>query len=40
VKYWDELLIRDMDTIQALSRRPDLLEEAYRKGRAMGELLK
>jgi multimeric flavodoxin WrbA len=39
VKYWDELFIRDMDTIQDLSRRPELLEEAYRKGRAMGRLL-
>jgi multimeric flavodoxin WrbA len=39
VQYWDELLIRDMDTIQDLSRRPDLLEEAYKKGREMGRLL-
>jgi multimeric flavodoxin WrbA len=39
VKYWDELLIRDMDTIQDLTQRPDLLEEAYRKGREMGRLL-
>jgi len=39
VQYWDELLIRDMDTIQDLSRRPDLLEEAYKKGREMGQLL-
>ncbi len=39
VTYWDELLIRDMDTIQDLSQRPDLLEEAYKKGREMGRLL-
>jgi multimeric flavodoxin WrbA len=39
VKYWDDLLIRDMDTIQDLSGRPDLLEEAYRKGKEMGRLL-
>jgi multimeric flavodoxin WrbA len=39
VKYWDELLIRDMDTIKDLSRRPELLEEAYRKGKEMGRIL-
>jgi multimeric flavodoxin WrbA len=39
VTYWDELLIRDMDTIQDLSRRPDLLEAAYQKGREMGRLI-
>lgn len=36
VRYWDDLLIRDMDTIQDLSRRPELLEEAYRKGSELG----
>lgn len=40
VKYWGDLLIRDMDTIQDLSRRPELLEEAYRKGWEMGRTLK
>ncbi len=39
VKYWDDLLIRDMDTIQDLGTRPELLEEAYRKGNEMGRLL-
>jgi multimeric flavodoxin WrbA len=39
VDYWDELLIRDMDTIQDLSRRPNLLDEAYVKGKRMGQLL-
>jgi len=39
VKYWDDLLIRDMDTIQDLSTRPELLDEAYRKGKEMGRLL-
>jgi multimeric flavodoxin WrbA len=39
VKYWDDLLIRDMDTIQDLSRCPDLLEVAYQKGREMGRLI-
>jgi multimeric flavodoxin WrbA len=39
VTYWDDLLIRDMDTIQNLSTRPEFLEEAYRKGQEMGRLL-
>ena len=39
VKYWDDLLIRDMDTIQDLTKRPEFLEEAYTKGRELGRLL-
>jgi len=39
VEYWDDLLISDMDTIQDLATRPDLLESAYRKGYEMGRLL-
>jgi multimeric flavodoxin WrbA len=39
VAYWDDLLIRDMDTIQDLSTRPEFLEEAYRKGKEMCQLL-
>jgi multimeric flavodoxin WrbA len=39
VKYWDELLIRDMDTKQDLSQYPELLEEAFKKGREMGHLI-
>jgi multimeric flavodoxin WrbA len=39
VKYWDDLLIRDMDTIQDLTKQPEFMEEAYRKGREMGRLL-
>jgi len=39
VKYWDDLLIRDMDTIQDLTKRPDIMEEAYAKGREMARLL-
>ncbi len=39
VEYWGELLINDMDTIHDLSRRPELLEAAYRKGYEMGRLL-
>ncbi len=40
VKYWDDLLIRDMDTIQDLGTRPELLEQAYRKGHEMGRRLR
>jgi multimeric flavodoxin WrbA len=39
VKYWDDLLIRDMDTIEDLTRRPEFMEEAYRKGQELGRLL-
>jgi multimeric flavodoxin WrbA len=39
VNYWDELLIRDMDTIKDISSRPELLEGAYLKGRKMCRLL-
>jgi hypothetical protein len=39
-KYWDELLINDMDTIRDVSAHPELLDGAYKKGFALGELLK
>jgi multimeric flavodoxin WrbA len=39
VKYWDDLLVRDMDTIRDLAKRPEFLEEAYTKGREMARLL-
>ncbi|WAC04983.1 MAG: flavodoxin family protein [Methanoregula sp.] len=39
-KYWDELMINDMDTIQDVGKHPELLEAAYKKGFAMGVLLK
>jgi len=39
VEYWDELLIRDMDTIRDITTRPDVMEAAYRKGYRLGELL-
>jgi len=39
VQYWGDLLINDMDTIQDLTTRPELLEQAYRKGNEMGRLL-
>lgn len=39
VRYWEDLLIRDMDTLQDLSKYPELLEEAYAKGRELGRLL-
>ena len=35
----DELLINDMDTIQDIAGRQDLLDAAYAKGRALGEHL-
>jgi len=38
-KYWDELLIRDMDTIQDITTRPELFEMAYKKGYELGRLL-
>jgi multimeric flavodoxin WrbA len=37
VRYDDEILIRDMDTIRDLSTRPDLLEAAYKAGFALGK---
>jgi putative NADPH-quinone reductase len=39
-RYWDELLINDMDTIRDVSSHPDLLDAAYHKGFALGELVK
>lgn len=38
-QYWDELLINDMDTIQNVSVHPEVLDKAYAKGFALGELL-
>ena len=38
-KYWDELLIRDMDTIQDITMKPELIEMAYKKGYELGRLL-
>ncbi|MDD1652568.1 MAG: NADPH-dependent FMN reductase, partial [Methanomicrobiales archaeon] len=35
-RYWGELLVRDMDTIRDIRTRPELLEEAYRKGKELG----
>ena len=37
--YWDELLVRDMDTIRDIATRPDLLRMAYDKGHELGRLL-
>jgi multimeric flavodoxin WrbA len=39
-RYWDELLINDMDTIRDVSVHQGLLDAAYKKGFALGELLK
>jgi multimeric flavodoxin WrbA len=35
-QYWDEILVNDMDTIQDIRKRPDVLEAAYQKGYALG----
>lgn len=37
--YKDELLINDMDTVQDIRTRQDLLDAAYAKGKALGESL-
>ncbi|HUU74460.1 MAG TPA: flavodoxin family protein [Methanoregulaceae archaeon] len=39
VEYWDDLLIKDMDTIQDITTRPELLDEAYKKGYELGRML-
>lgn len=36
---WDEVLRNDMDTIQDITTRPEVMEAAYRKGRDLGRLL-
>ena len=36
-KYADELLQNDMDTIVNLDNKPEILAEAYEKGKALGE---
>jgi multimeric flavodoxin WrbA len=35
----DELLVPDMDTLQDLSKHPEILDAAYRKGFALGKAL-
>ena len=37
--YWDEVLRNDMDTIQDITTRPEVMEAAYRKGYELGNLL-
>ncbi|KUK60578.1 MAG: NADPH-dependent FMN reductase [Methanoculleus marisnigri] len=37
--YWDEVLRNDMDTIQDITTRPEVMEAAYRKGYELGKLL-
>ena len=37
--YWDEVLRNDMDTIQDIRTRPEVMEAAYRKGYELGRLL-
>jgi len=36
---WGKVLQNDMDTIQDITTRPDVMEAAYRKGRELGHLL-
>jgi len=38
-KYWGDLLINDMDTVQDVTKHPELLDAAYKKGFGLGELL-
>ena len=38
-KYFDELLQNDMDTIKKIETKPEVLKEAYEKGRALGEAI-
>jgi multimeric flavodoxin WrbA len=38
-RYYDEILISDMDTIRDIRTRPDLLDFAYTKGFALGKTL-
>jgi multimeric flavodoxin WrbA len=35
--YGDEILVPDMDTIRDIRNRPEILEEAYQKGYALGK---
>ncbi|MDD1678544.1 MAG: flavodoxin family protein [Methanomicrobiales archaeon] len=35
--YGDEILVPDMDTIQDIRKKPDVLQEAYEKGYALGK---
>jgi multimeric flavodoxin WrbA len=37
--FWDEVLRNDMDTIQDIRTRPEVMEAAYRKGYELGRLL-
>ena len=37
--YWDELLVRDMDTIRDIDTLPEIPEAAYKKGYELGRLL-
>jgi multimeric flavodoxin WrbA len=38
--YWGEILINDMDTLQDVTKHPELLDAAYKKGFTLGELIK
>lgn len=36
-KYWDEVLVNDMDTIQDIKTKPEILKAAYDRGYALGK---
>jgi multimeric flavodoxin WrbA len=38
-KYWDELLVNDMDTIGDVTQQSAIMDAAYRKGLALGRTL-
>jgi len=40
VRYHADLLIRDMDHIRDIKKRPDLLEAAYQKGNEIGRIVR
>ncbi|WP_332450883.1 flavodoxin family protein [Methanoculleus sp.] len=37
---WAEVLQNDMDTVQDITTRPEVMEAAYREGRELGQLLR
>ncbi len=39
VEYWGDLLIRDMDSIRDVTTRPELLEDARKKGYELGKAI-
>lgn len=37
-RYWDEILVNDMDTIKDIRNKPEVLQAAYEKGFSLGSL--